>query len=209
MNNNLLFVTLALLIPCCAMAHNSEECRRKNETPGWQIINDSSHSDDWHVLRRKYPLVTSQLILAAIHGDDDSIQNLMASKPSKNDMANALYVASSMGRLSTIKALVKSGASPNLEIETGFTALYAASQYGCSKTISLLVRLGANVNLHTHARYSVLMSAIDNEQYLAAEVLIDHGYHASDEEKSGIRRVLHHYGHDAIYRRLFGDKSLR
>jgi len=203
MSSRALFILLTLLMPCCTVAKNLEECGRKNETPGWQIIKDVSHSNDWRVLRLSYPLVTSQLIIAAMYGDDISVRKIMATKQSEEDMANALYVASSMGRLSTIRTLIKSGISPNIEKENGFTALYAASQYGCPETIAHLVSLGANVNFHTHARYSVLISAIDTEQYRAARELIDNGYHASSEEKLGIKRALHRDGRDAVYKSLF------
>ena len=98
------------------------------------------------------------LFKASVRGDLPEVRRLVALgadaryevEEGENKGLFPLFVASDMGHVDVIEALVAGGADPN-QVEGKFSAssLYVAAQYNQPRAIAALVRAGADVNLAT------------------------------------------------------------
>lgn len=72
-----------------------------------------------------------------------------------------------------LKNLLDGGASANARLPNGISALHGAVRYGEEKTTQVLVEEGADVNYAPSRNETPLKSAIDAENYDAAEALME------------------------------------
>lgn len=66
---------------------------------------------------------------------------------SQDNLSTPLLIASSFGRIETVKALLKSGVNINEVNKYGEFPLYFAAQYGKTTTVKTLLENGADINL--------------------------------------------------------------
>eukprot|EP01038_Epipyxis_sp_PR26KG_P005332 gene5332-7399_t len=106
------------------------------------------------------PVVASKSILdlcdAIRSGDNASILSTISDTKDVNirDRRNEspLFIASSLGQVFTVKALISAGADCNQTSNDNMTPIYIAASYGFSEVLTLLIESKAEVNVATISR---------------------------------------------------------
>ncbi|XP_029434484.1 E3 ubiquitin-protein ligase MIB2 isoform X2 [Rhinatrema bivittatum] len=105
------------------------------------------------------------LVIEAAHGNAAKVWDLLQKYPDKVDTKSqgrtALHVASHLGRLAVVKALLQAQASIDLQDEEGDTALQYAAFGNQAEVARLLLAKGANADLQNNAKCTALYIAVN------------------------------------------------
>lgn len=160
------------------------------------------------VIDQKATGLDNVLTVAVWFGYGDIVKKSLKDRDLVNKYgAQSLYLAASMGRLGEMSMLLYAGVSPNAGIHNGLTPIYGATEHGCVRAMQLLVDSGADVNHKANVGWTLMEDAVISKQFDAARFLMEHGYNASREEKSRVRKILQQISQESKRRYIFGDKS--
>ncbi|KAK4170041.1 ankyrin repeat-containing domain protein [Cladorrhinum sp. PSN259] len=106
------------------------------------------------------------------------------------DSATPLILASQLGYLGVIKALLANGADQNATDDHGNTALLFAAQSGHTKVVDLLLEKGADPDLSDALGKTAIMLAIASEHFDVARSLIAKGADLNAQDNRGQTAVI-------------------
>ena len=124
---------------------------------------------------------TTALEAACANGHDEIVELLIkygadVNKKGKTGM-RPLNVACRLGRVETVKKLLNSGASVDIDVETSdpYFALLDATRFGRTDIVKILLEHGASAGLHTIGRYTAMILACTHGLTEIAKLLLEYG----------------------------------
>jgi len=128
------------------------------------------------------------LILAAVHGDDEMVQGLLANGANSHATSakgnTALICAATNGSVAVAQSLLTSSAAVDVQNADGHTALMCASREGMVEMVALLLEAGAAPSLQAiDGRTAATMAhprVLDN-MVLMAQLLVEDNANAEGE----------------------------
>ncbi len=142
-----------------------------------------------------------QILKSADKGDYeplvDFMKNLGASDPNLSEMMkNRFYLKYVNGErgVAMVKALLRTGANPNDQAQSGYKPLHLAVKSGFEEIIKLLVAFGADVNAIDKSGLTPFQIAVMQENKVLADFFLSKG--AKQKPPAGI-------GYEKFYR-LYG-----
>jgi len=111
-------------------------------------------------------------------------------KLNDNDGAIPIIMAASVGNISILNELIKSGADVNIKGKENVTALLIACSESDFRTIKILVKSGADVNAKNSDGSTALMIASYKGQKQSVEYLLNAGADVNTEATNGMTSLM-------------------
>lgn len=192
------YSTLILVVIFSSSAYGREAhtIDPKKINPIWIYVNQHDSKEFRDGLLKRDPTYYKEtghgvLVQAALFGYSDVVEKLATDKSLIIEQGNdALYWAASMGRINTIKVLLKKGVNVNAAVKNDLTPIYSAVENGEIATACFLIKSGANVNHRSKLRfYSLMHFALLTRNPDVPRLLIENGFtfNSKDQKESAIR----------------------
>jgi ankyrin repeat protein len=118
----------------------------------------------------------SPLMLAALRGDRDAVDRLIAQGAEVNDTnragGTALMTAAIQGHSEVVRLLISKKATVNAKNNKGWTALMYAAWNGHTDVVKMLLAKGAEINAQNNEGWTALMYATWKGQIATVQVLL-------------------------------------
>ena len=138
---------------------------------------------------------TTPLMIAAMEGNLNSVENLLSAGVSPNARGKrgytALMLAAARGHDEILERLLEAGAVVNAVSSDGKTALALAALFEHAETVRILVQAGANLDTHDYvAGRTPLMRAVHWESEDTMHLLVELGADVNAMDKDGCTALM-------------------
>ncbi len=139
--------------------------------------------------------MSQALLKATTTGSAGEVTRILSAGAKVNDLSEkgetALMIASGLGRLEVVKALLNKGADVNQRCPDGnWTALYTAAEEGHSRVVRSLLERGASVDDWEPGGWTVLMVASEKGHFEVVKALLEKGAKVNDVSNDGAWTAL-------------------